>query len=55
MSFVWPSLLWLLLLLLPLLVLFYLWLLARKRKTFETVSAYWQGYTEALKQPFVLE
>jgi Ca-activated chloride channel family protein len=32
MSFIWPSLLWLLLLL-PLLVLLYLWLLRKKRKT----------------------
>ncbi len=38
MSFIWPSLLWLLLLL-PLLVALYLWLLARKRKSTVRVAS----------------
>ena len=38
MSFVWPSMLWLLLLL-PLLVLLYLWLLARKRRSTVRVAS----------------
>ncbi len=38
MSFIWPSMLWLLLLL-PLLVLLYLWLLARKRRSTVRVAS----------------